>query len=272
MKKFLISIILCLCLLFSFGAISCGGSDECSHNWEKSLNNGILTKTCSKCDEVITEDKTSQYKAVCQDIADTVYGLNATPTSTSFGGIVTYNAGGIYKDATAMDYIQVKGVICFVEMLASLIDNPNFNLTDKPVKFTYSYASHGETGEATLMYSFDEENDKVIMYWLVNSTTDNLTRSIFLYMNIRYDFDNQELVNFSLSSEQVIGTSMDIFFGYRYQNSVLEVTDDTANLTAFKGGVLAELDKLLARNNELIDLQADFTAEYTAMMDKMNPQ
>ena len=271
MKKILISIILSLCLIFSFGTIACGGSNECSHNWEKSLNNGILTKTCTKCDDVISQNKTAEYKAVCQDIADTVYGLSATPTSTRFNGAVTYN-NSLYKDATAMDYIQVKGVMCFVEMLARLMDNPNFNLTDKPVKFTYSYASHGETGEATLMYTFDEENDKVIMYWLVNSTTDNITRSIFLYMNIRYDFAKQELVNFVLDSEQVIGTSMDIFFGYIYQNSVLQVFDSQPNITAFKNGVLARLDELLARNDELIDLQADFTAEYTAMMDKMNPQ
>ncbi len=245
-----------------------GGDSSCQHVWEEiSLNNGIMTYECSKCQEDKTEDVSTLYQGVISNIADTIFGL-ADGGSSSIAGAFSASLTGDYEwiDADWAVYgMQIKGVTMFVKMLADMMDNPNFNITSAPVTFTYSYPAQGETGTALLLYSFDVKNDKVVMYWDVQSTVGSNTTNIYIYMDISYDFDTDTLVAFNLASTQSMGGESKIF-GYSYYDGNLRFTNDR-NYVNEVNKTKAELNAVI---DSVIDLKADFTEEYSSMMDEMN--
>lgn len=277
MKKF-VSLLLSACTALSLSATlaACGDSEESkhTHTWNAgTLNNGVMTYTCDSCEETKTENKAALYQKVCTNIVSSVNALNyVAPTSATERGskiAPLADQADLYIDARVYDYITVKGVIQFVTMLGDMMDNENFNITSAPVKFTASYAARGETFTAVLMYNFDEANDKVVMYWDVESVTGSVTTDIFLYMDVDYAFATDTLEGFTLHSLQSVG-SMEMLISSIYADETLKVVDQTADLTSVKATVNGLSAELSAKADLVIDLQADFTAEYTAMMDIMN--
>ena len=248
--------------------------EECQHVWcEESLNDGIMTYVCDECGDTRTEDKTELYITACQKIVETTNALSPTqPTGMKESDYIVSllsASDDLYVDASAMDYIQVKGVVAFVSMLADMMDNESFSITFAPVQFTYSYERFSETGTATLMYRFDEANNKVVMYWDVQSTMSERTTDIFLYIDADYDFETNTVIAFTVQSIQESPYG-EMILSYKYENDVLKTLDHNADLT----GVTAEINEkaalLAERADEILDLDADFTEEYTIMMDTMN--
>ena len=246
-----------------------GGDSSCQHVWEEiSLNNGIMTYECSKCQEDKTENVTDFYQSVTNNIANTIFGLADGGTETPSRFSVSLFSDYTWQDVdwSTAHSMNVKGVVMFVKMLADMMDNPNFNITDAPVLFSYSYPAQGETGTALLLYSFDVANDKVVMYWDVQSTVGSNTTNIYIYMDISYDFDTDTLVAFNLASTQSMG-GMSMTFGYDYHDENLRYTNDED----YANAVNETKQDLIAVVDKTIDLEADFTEEYSSMMDAMNP-
>ena len=267
MKKLGILLAICMSVMcmFSLACANGGGKDCKNHAWkETSLNNGIMTYTCENCEETKTENKTALYKQTCDNIfAGLPTGAN-TPSSAivnESGASAFAIEESLYINASAMDYIQVKGVMAFVKFLSVLTQNASF---------TYSYSPINESGTAILMYDFDEENNKVYMYWDVESTRGANTMDIFLYMDIDYNYETQELIGFTVNSYQAMG-SQEMVMSYVYKDGVLRTLDSTLDLQSVKTEINVFAGQLNAKVSGLIDLQADFTTEYTAMMNIMNP-
>ena len=246
------------------GCSEISGSE--SHTYgEGVLQDGGMVYTCTVCSKTKTEDKTALYKSVCENIMAKVNSLEAGPTLLS-------SDTERYVDAQSFDYIQVKGVASFVEWLANMLDNDNFTITSAPVKFTYSYAAHGESGEATLLYKFDETNNKVTMFWYVQSQAGTRNTDIFLFIDVDYDFDTNTVGSFTLHSEQIMNSSQKMLLSYVYDGQILKALNRNIDLSWFEDIVDAYFAAFEEKFPNIVDLQADFTAEYTAMMNKMNPQ
>ena len=245
-----------------------GGDSSCQHVWQEvSLNNGIMTYSCPNCKASKTENKTQLYKNVTANIADTVFALADGASSSASGYSVSLFSDYTWQDADwSVHGMNVKGVVMFVKMLSQMMDNPDFNITSAPVIFSYSYPALGETGVATLLYDFDVENDKVTMYWDVNSTSNGITRNIYMYIDVTYDFDTNTLVGFNLSSNQQ-GNGQSMTFGYSYYDNNLRFTVDSSYLEE----VNLTRAELNAVKDTAIALKADFSKEYSDMMDSMNP-
>jgi glutamate 5-kinase len=64
---------------------------------------------------------------------------------------------------------------------------------------------------------------------------------------------------------------MSMFISYLYENNVLKMLNENVDTTAVKDISNGIKDAFVAKANEIIDLQADFTAEYTTAMNIMNP-
>ncbi len=253
-------------------------SDKAEHDWKQtSLNEGVATYTCEVCDKTKNEQKGPLYKAACEKITEKVHAL-ATGSAAPNGLVAPLGSpavaplavdSSLYVNASSMDLIQIKGVTAFVDMLADMLDNPDFNITSSPVQFTYSYAAHGEQGTAVLMYEFDEENNKVIMYWDVASSAGGRTTDIFLYLNVDYDFAAATVGDFTVHTLQQSG-GQEMLLSYLYLDGVLKSADRSADLSSLEAEIESLSAVLAAKADAVIDLEADFSAEYTAMMDKMN--
>ncbi len=279
MKKTIVSLLLAVSALGMFACDKEGGTAH-THVWEaNSLNDGIMTYICTGCEETKEENKTALYKQTCDNIATAMNGLASTPAPTAkqvSKNVFLADGESAYVPAQPQDYIQVKGAAVFVEMLSRFIQNPAFKITSAPVKFTYSYARAGEQGYANLMYVFDEEQDKVTMHWDVHSTQGTSQVDIFLYLGVDYDFETNTVVAFEVFTEQTrttIDSAYPQLISWLYEEETLQALNRGAGVTAIQA-VQAKCDaykaELTAKLSSVIDLQADFTTEYTAAMDKMN--
>ena len=207
-----------------------GGDSDCQHVWlQVSLNEGIMTYDCEKCGADKTENKTALYKNVSASIADSIYALadGKDQGASKFGASISKEEY-VWEDADwSVHGINVKGVVMFVKMLSEMMSNVDFNVTSAPVKFTFSYSSSvvTEHGNAILMYTFDEENGKVTMYWLVESTVGGSTTEIFMYIDVDYDFNSNSLVGFAIE-ESVANEYVNMVFGYKYNANEFKYTED----------------------------------------------
>ncbi len=247
-----------------------GGDSDCQHVWlQVSLNEGIMTYDCEKCGADKTENKTALYKNVSASIADSIYALadGKDQGASKFGASISKEEY-VWEDADwSVHGINVKGVVMFVKMLSEMMSNVDFNVTSAPVKFTFSYSSSvvTEHGNAILMYTFDEENGKVTMYWLVESTVGGSTTEMFIYIDVDYDFNSNSLVGFAIE-ESVANEYVNMVFGYKYNANEFKYTEDEN----FVNQIQATASVLQAELDNVIDLKADFSKEYSDMMDEMN--
>ena len=244
-----------------------GGDTSCEHTWETvSLNDGVMTSVCHGCKATKTQDKTELYQYVTKSIFLSIEELASRESSNKPFSVKGNKDEYVWMDASWENQgMQVKGVVSFVHMLAQMMVNPQFNITNAPVKFTYSYAGLNESGTAILMYNFDEENDKVTMYWDVASNMNGNEMNIFLFLDVDYDFANYALKGFEIQTAQSMGDES-ICIGFRYNDQEFKMTIDPN----FASQVNATATELQAHYDEIIDLEADFTKEYTEMMDYMN--
>lgn len=244
-----------------------GGDTSCEHTWETvSLNDGVMTSVCHDCKATKTQDKTELYQYVTKSIFLSIEELASRESSNKPFSVKGNKDEYVWMDASWENQgMQVKGVVSFVHMLAQMMVNPQFNITNAPVKFAYSYAGLNETGKAILMYNFDEKNDKVTMYWDVASNMNGNEMKIFLFLDVDYDFANYALKGFEIQTTQSMGDES-ICLGFRYNDQEFKMTVDPN----FASQVNATATELQAHYDEIIDLEADFTKEYTEMMDYMN--
>ncbi len=275
MKRIISSIIvvtLSLCFTFLFAC-----KDNHTHSWqESSLDNGIMTYTCVSCNETKTENKATLYKNTCLAICNTI---TIITTDTQNLNLFSVN-NDIHVEANPeYDYIQVKAAGVFVKLLASLIDNNDFRITDKPVAFTMTETAYtNEQNEVVLSYIFDEKNNKVTMYWNVIASKEPYTTNIFLYLDVDYDFAAEMVTSFEV-----------ITYQERY-NSFTEVSATSLINWIYEEGVLYGLNKNLSQTqlqpvydslqakqtilenklSETINLNADFSTEYTNAMIEIN--
>ncbi len=286
--SFITVITLSLCFTFLFAC-----KENHTHSWqETSLDNGIMTYTCESCSETKTENKATLYKETCLAICNTITIIttdtqnlnllsmqNLNLLSTQNLSLLSVN-NDIHVEANPeYDYIQVKAAGVFVKLLASLIDNNNFRITDKPVAFTMSDTAYtNEQCDVVLSYIFDEKNNKVTMYWNVISNKAPYTTNIFLYLDVDYDFSTETVTSFEV-----------ITYQERY-NSNTEVSTTNLINWLYEEGILYGLNKNLTQTqlqpvydslqqkqtilenklSETINLNADFSTEYTNAMIEIN--
>ena len=316
MKK-IISFILSLAMVttLSFTLTACG---ECEHtlgDWSVTKDatcqvKGSKQKVCTKCGEVVeTEeiaiiehdynaqnvctmcgdvkvDTKTKYSNACDNIVEEIETIEEEKTSgitpLSFNVNTFSNISELpFKEVSSSGELSsIKGATSFVKLLANLLKNDDFDLTDKPVHFTYKWVVEQverEVGEATLMYSFDEANNKIKMWWDVDSNS-GISIAIFLYLEVDYNFETQTMGGFKVYSSQVVemgnppmSQTMNIGFIYDEgklycldMSRALEIAEKvTPIIEGYKQELTSQMDKL-------IDLNADFTNEYTAMMNYMN--
>ena len=297
MKKRLLILMLVLCALFTY---SCKKENvnpnpnplpeptppPHTHTWnDGALDNGIMTYSCTGCSETKTENKTALYKQTFANITTAMQTLAPASQPTAYNPqlgcyapsyVLTADSEELYVAAPETQYIQVKGVAVFVDMLTDMIENPSFRITSAPVNFTYSYARVNETGSATLMYEIDEKNDKVKMYWNVDSTQGSYTLDIFLYIGVDYNFETGTVIAFEVYTEQTRTASqgqepIKNLICWIYDNEVLKMPNPNISDKSYVQNACDQHAAVLsAKASSVIELNADFTTEYTAAMEKMN--
>lgn len=265
MRKKIIGVMM-VALMFCF--VGCKNGH--THNWDDGhLDNGIMTYTCRECHETKTENKVTLYKETCNEIVETMNNLSSgTQAAALSNKVVLISNEDVYIDASDYDYIQVKAVAVFVDMLAEFMSNSSFRITEHPVKFTYSYRQI-EQGTAVLMYEFDEKNNKVTMYWDIASIQGNGTTNIFLYLGVDYNFETNVVEAFEVYTNQSRGGQSNLI-SWVYENDTLKKLNPSADLSSVQTISDNHAAVLEAKESEIIDLQADFSDEYTTAMDRIN--
>ena len=259
---------------------ACTGEDctEMKDKSEHTLANGV----CSACGYESTSvqpSKAELYKTVCDNIVAKMSNLggSASPTIAP----LSVSMDDAYEVANDyLSYMQVKGVSQYILWVGKMMQSDSFRITDDPVQFTYSYQGTQvrEEGVARLMYKFDEENDKVYMYWDVDAVNifdgGSNPIHIFLYLGIDYNFDTNVVGDFDILTEQSMGSNMTMLMSFLYRGTTLKMLKQQADPSALAlvQERVNELKGVMsAKQDSLIDLQADFTQEYTEMMNEMNP-
>lgn len=305
MKKVIV-FLSCLCMIFTL--VGCGDKGHtCSfdtawqtndtHHWHACTGENCTEKdsyaehdftngncVCGKekpVDPATLEQATRlKYQTACNNIVTNVSSISvASPallSSPSFikGVRLSNNEEPVHEVATIQGVTMIKGVVTYVKLLGDMMVNPSFQLTDKAVVFTASFTApsgfnYSETFTALLSYDFDEENDKIEMTWDVDSTIGSTVMNIFLYMTIDYDFETGTLTGFHLKSVQP-----GIAFSAKYDGETASTffVHGTTELEETAWYFDTEKQALADKEATAINLNADFTAEYTVAMMTMNPQ
>lgn len=230
-------------------------------------------------------NKRELYQKTCDNIARTMKELAADTSAATPAQLARAAARASEEDyvvAVGGQREQIKAVAVFIDFVASMMQNQKFTVTDLPVKFTCDYDwgnNRTQKNEVTLMYSFDEAGDRVEMHWNVNTrevsgttSTESSPKNIFLYIGVDYDFANAAVVAFDVFVESAENNATETSH-YIYKDDILKVLDtgsatDTSSVAAALEG---HKSALTSKESSAIDLGADFTTEYTAAMDAMNP-
>jgi len=176
-----------------------------------------------------------------------------------------------YIDAPTAYYMNVKGVAVYVKLLAEIVQNEKFQITNAPVKFNYSYSgAFNETGVAVITYKLDKDNNKVEMTWQVASNQPSGHIDIFLHIDVDYNFTTCTVQSYKFYMENTMpqGTK---FMSFLYKDNVLKMLNGDIDTTAVVNASNAIKQEFMQKANQIIDLQADFSAEYTRAMNIMNP-
>ena len=239
---------------------------------EHSFENGVCV--CGKTDSSSTVAKLDRYSTACNTVANGMKNLTpAQPSSTNASGVIyptLLNSNEpIHNVDTFQGYIMIKGVSTYVKLLADMMNNPAFVLTDEAIIFTASFSSadltYVETFTAYLTYSFDEENDKIKMTWDVDSVINGQSMNILMYLDIDYDFETGNLSSFQIKSIQ-----SGMAFSVKYDG--IDVRSFFTYDSSYDYYFAPEQEAIDAKKPTAINLNADFSTEYTTAMLTMNPQ
>lgn len=295
MRKILVFLLITCVALSTLALVGCG--HECTfksvwstsdtHHWhdckgatclersgysEHSFENGVCV--CGKTDSSSTIAKLDRYSTACNNVANSMKNMSpAQPSATSASGIICPTLLSTNEPPHNVDtfqgYMMIKGVSTYVKLLADMMNNPAFVLTDEAIIFTASFSSadlsYVETFTAYLAYSFDEENDKIKMTWDVDSVNNGHSMDILMYLDIDYDFETATLTSFHLKSVQT-----GISFSVKYDGvDVKSVFAHDSSLDYYFAPIQEAID---AKKPTAINLNADFSTEYATAMITMNPQ
>lgn len=239
---------------------------------EHSYENDVCV--CGKTNPYSTSAKLDKYSIACNNVANSMYGLtppqaNPTGAKGSISPTLLDSAEPPHTVDTLQGYMMIKGVSTYVKLLADMMNNPAFVLTDEAIIFTASFSSadlsYVETFTAYLTYSFDEENDKIKMTWDVDSVMNGHTMDILMYLDIDYDFETATLTSFHLKSVQT-----GISFSVKYDG--VDVKSVFAHDSSLDYYFAPEREAIDAKKPTAINLNADFSTEYATAMITMNPQ
>lgn len=254
---------------------------------KKKMTLAFLALVCALCcvfgfaacsnNNTLTGNNAARYKTVCENIYTAVNDICVSGLQTAH--VAAYNNAksaksvsddsSMYVEGDADDYMNVLGVNMFVGMLGDMLASDKFVVTTKPVAFTHSYAPIGETCSSVLQYDFDETNNKVVMMWDVYSTVNNKTEHMFIYISTDYDFAENEVKAFTVIR---LDEPNDLGCYNVYENEKLWKLKDDAAKQAMIPTVTPLKAQLQEAMKDTVDLKADFTAEYTKVMDAMNPE
>lgn len=237
------------------------------------LSCAFVLTACNNDNPPPSGDGTQFYKQTFENIANSMISTSETTTPTStVKKVDAYSSlDGFYIEAPAAYYVNVKGVAVYVKLLAEIVQNEKFQITNAPVKFTYSYSgAFNETGVAVITYKLDKDNNKVEMTWQVASDQPSGHIDIFLHIDVDYNFTACTVQSYKFYMENTIpyGT---MFMSFLYKDGVLKMLNGDIDTTAVVNASNAIKQEFMQKENQIIDLQADFSAEYTRAMNIMNP-
>jgi hypothetical protein len=230
---------------------------------------------CFEFESYVLALKRSLYIESCNNIANAINAVaagNDSMIDTSTLKSVS-KLEDLYIEASPDEYIMVKMAAAYVEMLSEMLGNPKFKITDSPIKFTCSYAPLDSKVDAVLLYKFDEDNNRVVLQWDVEDldTKSNSVTDIILYLGVDYNFVTKKVDSFEVYSRQKYSGESHIV-SWRYKNRILSKIDTSKDMTQMENLLDSYEMFLSSKSSETVDLKADFTKEYTNMMNKFNNQ
>lgn len=195
----------------------------------------------------------------------------SSETNNSVSTSIDMTSEPIHIPADMQGYMMIKGVSIFVKMLGEMMTNSNFVLTDNVVQFIASYTnsaiSYEETFSANLYYSFNEQTNKIIMIWDVDSVVNGSQSKIFLSMDIDYNFQNEILEGFHIKTiQQGISLSCKYYDG----NVTYWFATNPSLVSSYAWYFANEQEQINSKIPTAINLNADFSVEYGRAMDFMN--
>lgn len=199
-----------------------------------------------------------KYSAVYADISREMSELASAKT-----GIV----------ATAMtqteDTWHVSSTGAFLYFVSELYKNDAFVVSDKPVLFTCSYEAYDDEYSLAFRPVLDEENNKVLAEFYVETRTQGEMDYDYIYIDVDYDFATETLVAFDLYMCEW-ETADDVLRSLYRDGKLYKLEDvkDEAYATA-KNKVSTEMAEFKTAMADAIDLKHDFTEEYTASMNAL---
>ena len=254
-------------------------SSNATHHWHACTGENCNEKkdkgehdyeagSCTVCGK--SQSSAVRYQSVCNNIAASIAAF--TPPATA-ALAATGGSEPVFTPAIAGQYMTVKGMATFIKLLGDMMVNPQFNPVDNAVAMTASYTApnglYSETFSACVLYSFDEENNRITMTWDVEQSSGNNENDIFFYMDISYDFATDTLLGFDLQSSQP-----GIAFWFKYAEGALSVwfPHDSAGINTMLTQYLAPHMQNVDTKRGQLSTAFDYTAEYTVAMNTMNPQ
>ena len=247
------------------------------------FENGACT-TCSIPDPSNTTAQLLTYQTACNNVANYMLNIDSpSPTGANGSGLsltpLTASVEPPHMENSPVAPTMVKGVATYVKLLADMLVNPSFVLTDKAVIVNASFSSpdltYSETFSAYLAYKFDEENNKIMMNWDVTSQMNSGTMNILMYLDIDYNFEQGEVVGFHIKSVQISADHPEYSTAFSVKCIDGVVTAFFApgpSLETYAYYFENEQEQIDAKKPTAIDLNADFSTEYATAMLTMNPQ
>lgn len=243
MKKRILALCLALTLCFTLCLVSCNGNDD-------SGNAKSLTRN----------DYTEVYTKVAQSLFD----VDSLPTT----------APASYVDFKTSNDRNYYAVGAFILFLRNLYANESFEVTEEAVKLTasYSMSADGQVGSDSLdvtMRSYRDAETGVLKNDIYQSLeVATVTESMYMGIDIDYDFETDTLKKFDLTIKITIGDTTLLLGHYSFDGTTISILnplimDDDYN---------AVLDSVSARETDIAvrvenaKVLGDFSVEYTNAM------
>ncbi len=219
--------------------------------------NMLAFSACDVMSFFASEDSAlrEKYSAIYADVSEEMLKIGSGAGITATG----------MKESTTSTHVL--STSAFVYFISEVYKNNQFIITDKPVSFTCSCEGDPEEYSLSMYAGIDEESGKIQSEIFVSSTEMGQPNpSGYIYIEVGYDFSGETIRNFDLymcdwlTGENVMRSVYDGEILYK-----LESVEDEAYMEA-REKVLAEMEEFSVTLQSAVDLNCDFSAEYTASM------